>query len=165
LQECVAGALLDTGSHGIDALTYLFGRDCDVVHAEMTCNEAGADTSANVSLSWRDGIRGDVVLEDRDVEASEVHIVGSKGTIDIDERGAILNVGSFSVGEPAVYVQRPVDDLLALENGGAVFGARLDESQVVVDLISQAYKRAGRPLPGPWLRPRFKPLARRNGAC
>jgi predicted dehydrogenase len=163
------GLIADTGSHILDLLVWILGDSLIVESCDVQCNERGADINAFMTLSFGGDGSVRIVMSDCDSRLSErrhVRIETANGTITIDEDGAVLapDNGPARMIAAEEY-RRPVDDLLALRDGGAALGATLRDAVQVSRLLVAAYDLAGVPAPARWRHPRFKPWGRLNGSC
>lgn len=161
------GLIADTGSHILDLLVWMFGDALTVDSCDVTRNERGADIAATMTLGLGDLGHVQITMSDsQPVEQRCIKVETSHGTITIDEAGAALATANGPAKfVPAGEYRRPVDDLLALRDGGTTLGASLHDALQVSQLLIAAYDQAGVPTRGRWQRPRFKPWGRLNGSC
>jgi predicted dehydrogenase len=163
------GLIADTGSHILDLLVWMFGDALTVDSCHVTRNERGADIGAIISLGFGDLGQIQITMSDDDTHPGEqrcIEVEATHGKIIIDEAGAALAPakGPDKLVLASEY-RRPVDDLLALRDGGTALGASLHDALQVSRLLIAAYDQAGVPTGGRWQRPRFKPWGRLNGSC
>lgn len=165
----VAGVLLDSGSHALDAVLYMTGMLGNVTQAELARDGTdGADISGMVSITQPSGVK---VLLDfqsvlQDEETKFVRVTGDAGSIEIGDHSARLRTEDGSTSETVdEYMRRPVDDLSAVRDGECTFGASSAEAGATVLCLLQAYTLARQPLNRDWQRPRAKAWGRLNGAC
>jgi len=164
----VAGAVLDSGSHALDAILHLTGEVGEVEEAQIVVDDrCRTDVGCRVRLRQRRDMQAVLILQDdrRDEERRVAVITGTAGTIVIDDREARLRCRDGDDCCRDRDVRRPVDDLLAFSQGGVALGCTPDEAGAVLAAIGSIYRRAGTPLPSPWRRPRAKAWARPSGAC
>jgi predicted dehydrogenase len=165
----VAGVFLDSGSHALDAVLYLTGQIGNVLQANLIIDDmSGADIGGNVVLEQSGGAK--VLLDIQDISSVEeiktVRLIGTVGSIEVDDYSARLNTNDGSKVEILDgYWQRPVDDLLAIRKSQHTFGASLAEACETVRCLIYIYSIAQQPIRNVWRRPRAKAWARLNGAC
>lgn len=165
----VAGILLDSGSHILDALLYLTGQLGTIISAALEIDElTQADVAARIVLQQSSGVRVSIIIEDGyEEEQRLVTIQGQSGTITLDEQGATLTTAEDTIYIPDGYRARPVDDLLSLRHNHPIHGTSFEEACAIVTSLLRIYERARHPLlrSPRWFRPRAKVLARLSGAC
>ena len=167
-KQRVAGVMLNSGSHALDAILYLMGAVGGVATAELQMDQvSGVDVGGIIELHHPSG--ASVILDFQDgahEETKFVRIEGTGGKISIDDEAAHLhrhNGPSTRVADS--YHRRPIDDLIAARRGEPTCGASLSEAAEIVRCLIRIYEMAGQPLYMPWQRPRAKALARLSGAC
>lgn len=164
----IAGVVLDSGCHALDAILYLTGEVGNVCSVNLEFDEhnqadiAGMvtmtqSTNTTVTLHFQDGAHKEI---------QSVALEGTGGTIVIDNDGATLQRKNGATEHIADhYDRRPVDDLLAHHNGQTTYGASFVEASQTIQCVREIYRFSARPLQPPWRKPRAKALARLSGAC
>ncbi len=167
-KQRVAGVMLNSGSHALDAVLYLTGAIGGVANAELQMDQASeVDVEGTVVLQHPGG--ASIILNFQDgahEETKFVRIKGTAGEISIDDEAAHLHQqNGFSTKVVDSYHRRPIEDLIAARHGEPTCGASLSEAAEITRCLIRLYKMAGQPLSRSWQRPRAKALARLSGAC
>jgi predicted dehydrogenase len=143
--QAVRGALLDSGSHMLDALLWLTGLELTAVAAFARESQPGIDVAAALILHSADGVLVTASLYPSysGRRRRRILITGSKGNIEVDDEKAILVNGdedavvSFQPGDDG-----PVKDLLRLLAGKPATGCAVPEALRVVGVLDAAYRSA-----------------------
>ncbi len=163
--DCVAGAMLDSGSHGCDAILFLLGREFPVLTANMEFNSRGIDIAVRAKFGGPECPQIELTLAESDTERTRLYIEGDLGSITIENLSATLDATIKVCYGGRDYLARPVDDLVCMVRGGEPLGAGISSSKSVVRSILNVYSLVGRSLARHWSRPRSKAIARTSGAC
>ncbi|MDP4500511.1 Gfo/Idh/MocA family protein [Nonomuraea turcica] len=160
------GLLVDTGSHVLDALSWVMGPVRPLPGCRMEFNARGAEVGFDLLMRNGDGATASVRAEGKGGEERwEIRVTGDRGQATLGPDTAEVRAGTRRTRLAARPVRRPVDDLLIGWRGEQVWGpspaelVRLSETLVgVYDLVDADARTR-------WLRPRFKPWGRLNGSC
>jgi predicted dehydrogenase len=161
------GVLTDSGVHALDLIALMLGGvGKPVVKAvAIRRNDRGADVQADVT--WEDAATGvtvslAVIDTPRATAGGEWTFTacGSVGNLVLDGQGMRLD-GARGRQVPAGQMERPVTDLLRLQDGLAPVGASLAVAAELSSVLMAIYDSARAALH----RPRWKALGRLNGAC
>jgi predicted dehydrogenase len=165
------GALLDSGTHALDAISLLLNgiADTRVGPVALSCNPRGAEVEAEVSFK-----AGSVTVIVRMTDVPQgsscgewrIQVYGADGGLALDDRGCAVadQRGRQRFTMPAGEMARPVSDIHRIRHGGDTLGTTLSD---VVDLsgLATAIYDSTSASRVPWQRPRGKALGRLNGAC
>lgn len=170
-EERIAGVLLDTGSHIIDAVLCLTGEIGILtnIHIGLDRHQA-VDIETSLVIHQSSGAIVSIeIAQGPDTEHKVVKIEGESGEITLTEDGAtMIDPLGKTMYVADLYTRRPVDDLRAIWHRQPTLGASLKEAQTVSAFLIHAYALAKRPLfcdSHPWQRPRAKARAKPSGAC
>jgi predicted dehydrogenase len=172
------GVLLDTASHILDTLAFL-GLGTGTVEAAraQAGGASGADIDAALRLTLPGGAPVLVSIRNDDTDPTDrwhIDITGTAGRLELTRDALTGCWDHHRLALGAADIRRPVDDLLALADRGAVSGATLAEATDVLDTLDTARQHLtnGHDLMNGhetgrrrWQRPRAKALGRLNGAC
>ncbi|ONI91744.1 hypothetical protein ALI22I_07710 [Saccharothrix sp. ALI-22-I] len=164
------GVLLDTAGHVLDTLIYLGLGPVAIrdTRAERG-GAAGADVAAELLLTLAGTAQGRIDIrndDDSDADEWRIEITTNRGRLAL----ARDTLTGFWHDQPIIMsgsdIRRPVDDLLALAEGHATYGATLNEATEVLELLDTARHHAEKAGDRKrWQRPRAKALGRLNGSC
>jgi len=167
-KESVGGVILDTCSHILDSILFLFGEIGTIESSNLIVDyTTQLEYSATIVINQFDKykISIEILNQSSEVETKSAEISGTNGIISIGDSNAVFSLNNRIWQYEDNYTIRPTEDGINLINNSKISGTRLSEAKFIAEKINSIYQLANFSYKKNWQMPRAKVLAKRSGAC
>ena len=166
--ESVGGIILDTCSHILDSILFLFENIGEIEKVDLSIEPStNLEFEAFIVINQMEKFKIyiEVLNHHSDEENKTIEINGENGTILIDDRSAIFKINNETREYLDNYLIRPCEDGINLIQNNPIYGTKLSEGKIISERINDIYRISKYPFKMKWKIPRAKVLGKRSGAC
>ncbi|WP_158288475.1 Gfo/Idh/MocA family protein [Mucilaginibacter psychrotolerans] len=167
-RQSMGGVVIDTVSHLLDLMVFLFGRIGTVVSAQLVTEQStGLEYMGTIVIDHFNLFRVTVhVSNEDDADEKKTALIRTNdGEIWVDEKQFAMKTANVDHRFADGYLCRPVDVAAGEPKEEHILLTDLLEAKQICTCIQSIYAEAGINLKKKWIFPRAKVLAKRSGAC